>query len=106
MRLGKVCGKIVSTRKADRLNGYSILLLQSINLFTFELEDSMFVSIDSIGAGEGEVVMCVAGSSARQTEMTASMPVDDLIVAIIDSVDLEGSRVYDKAASAPEREER
>ena len=56
----------------------------------------MLVAIDAVGAGEGEVVMLVGGSSSRQTAVTENKPVDQSIVAIIDSVDLNGSRVFEK----------
>ena len=106
MKLGRVCGRIVSTEKAERLTGYSILLVQPVNLFNFENEGIPYASLDSIGAGDGEIVMCVAGSSARQTDQTAATPVDDLIVAIIDSVEIHGRRIYDKAGNTLDREEK
>ena len=49
-----------------------------------------------MGAGEGEVVMLVGGSSSRQTNVTENKPVDQSIVAIIDSVDVNGTRIFEK----------
>ena len=97
MQLGRVCGNVVSTRKTDRLNGFKILVVQPVSLETFEDKGAPFVSLDGVGAGDGELVMCVSGSSSRQTSETESKPVDNLIVAIIDSVDILGSRLFDKA---------
>ena len=57
------------------------------------------VAIDAVGAGEGEIVMCVGGSSSRQTAITDGKPVDQSIVAIIDSVDVDGKRVFEKFAA-------
>ena len=54
------------------------------------------IAIDAVGAGEGEVVMLVGGSSSRQTNITENKPVDQSIVAIIDSVDLNGTRIFEK----------
>ncbi len=97
MQLGRVCGQVVSTKKTDKLNGFKILVVQPVSLETFEDKGAPFVSLDGIGAGSGELVMCVSGSSSRQTAETDARPVDNLIVAIIDSVDILGERMFDKA---------
>ena len=96
MQLARVCGQVISTKKAEKLTGFKILVCQPIDMVTFEEKGAPFVSIDSIGAGEGELVMCVAGSSSRQTSVTDAKPVDNAIVAIIDSVDILGERCFDK----------
>jgi microcompartment protein CcmK/EutM len=59
-------------------------------------EKKFLVAIDAGGAGEGEVGMLVGGSSSRQTAATENKPVDQSIVAIIDSVDVNGSRIFEK----------
>ena len=97
MTIGRVCGNIVSTRKAEKLNGFKILLVQPISLETFEEKGAPFGSIVGVGAGEGEVDKCVLGSACRQTDVTDGIPVDNLIVAIIDSIDIQGKRMFDKA---------
>ncbi len=96
MQLARVCGQVISTKKAEKLMGFKILVCQPIDMVTFEEKGAPFVSIDSVGAGEGELVMCVAGSSSRQTTVTDAKPVDNAIVAIIDSVDILGERCFDK----------
>lgn len=96
MQLGRVCGQIVSTRKASKLEGFKILVVQPISLETFEEKGAPFVSLDTVGAGDGEVVMVVAGSSARQTAATDARPTDSSIIAIIDSVDIDGVRRFEK----------
>jgi len=97
MTLGRVCGQIVSTKKSVNLEGFKILVVQPISLDTFEEKGAPIVSLDTIGAGEGEVVMMVSGSSARQTVMTDCKPTDNSIVAIIDSVTIGGDKKFDKA---------
>ena len=97
MQLAKVIGSLVSTRKSDKLHGMKILIAIPVDMDTFEEKGEPFATIDTIGAGEGEVVMCVGGSSSRQTDMTEAKPVDNSIVAIIDSVDILGKRCFDKA---------
>ena len=54
------------------------------------------VAIDAVGAGVGEVVLYASGSSARQTKVTKDRPVDATIMAIVDTVDIEGERRYNK----------
>jgi ethanolamine utilization protein EutN/carbon dioxide concentrating mechanism protein CcmL len=97
MQLAKVIGSLVSTRKSDKLHGMKILIAVPLDMDTFEEKGEPFATIDTIGAGEGEVVMCVGGSSSRQTDLTDAKPVDNSIVAIIDSVDILGNRCFDKA---------
>ena len=58
---------------------------------------SPFVTVDTVGAGEGEIVMWAGGSSSRQTDLTTGKPVDSTIVGIVDYVDVLGMRKYDKA---------
>jgi ethanolamine utilization protein EutN/carbon dioxide concentrating mechanism protein CcmL len=100
MILGKVRGTVVSTVKSGRLSGFKLLIVVPIDIDTFEERGAPVVSVDTVGAGAGEVVMLVAGSSSRQTDETEGRPVDNAIVAIIDSVDLDGRRVYEKSRGA------
>jgi carbon dioxide concentrating mechanism protein CcmL len=57
---------------------------------------SLVVAIDAVGAGVGEVVLYASGSSARQTRVTKDRPVDATIMAIVDSIELEGRETYTK----------
>jgi ethanolamine utilization protein EutN/carbon dioxide concentrating mechanism protein CcmL len=96
MQLGRVKGTVVSTNKSEKLCGLKLLIVKPIDVETFEEKGSMVVAIDTVGAGEGEVVMLVGGSSSRQTAITDGKPVDQSIIGIIDSVDLDGKRVFEK----------
>ncbi len=96
MQLAKVKGTVVSTNKAEKLYGLKLLLVKPIDIETWQEKGQMLVAIDAVGAGEGEIVMCVGGSSSRQTVVTENKPVDQTIIAIIDSVDLEGKRIFEK----------
>ncbi len=96
MILGRVKGNVVSTTKSDKLSGYKLLIVVPINIDTFEEQGAPIVSVDTVGAGEDEVVMVVGGSSSRQTAATEGRPVDSTIVAIIDSVDFKGKRIFSK----------
>lgn len=96
MQLARVKGTVVSSNKAEKLNGLKLLIVKPIDIETFEEKGAVMVVIDAVGAGEGEVVMCVGGSSSRQTAVTDGTPCDQSIIAIIDSVDLDGKRVFEK----------
>jgi ethanolamine utilization protein EutN/carbon dioxide concentrating mechanism protein CcmL len=96
MQLARVEGTVVSTNKAEKLKGLKLLIVTPIDLEAFEEKGGMVVALDAVGAGEGEVVMCVGGSSSRQTNITEGKPVDQSIIAIIDSVDIDGARVFEK----------
>ena len=96
MQLAKVIGSMVSTRKSDRLHGLKLLVAVPIDMDTFEEKGAPFITVDTVGAGEGEIVMWAGGSSSRQTDLTTNKPVDSSIVGIVDFVDILGKRVYDK----------
>jgi len=98
VKLARVVGTVVSTRKDEKLEGLKFFLLQDLGP-DLSLKDSIVVAADSVGCGVGEVVLYASGSSARQTVMTDKRPCDATVMAIIDSIDLEsGDRLYDKAA--------
>jgi ethanolamine utilization protein EutN/carbon dioxide concentrating mechanism protein CcmL len=96
MQLARVIGSVVSTRKSERLEGLKLLVAVPVDMDTFEEKGAPFVTVDTVGAGEGEIVMWAGGSSSRQTELTGSKPVDSSIIGIVDFVDILGKRVYSK----------
>ena len=96
MQIAKVIGTVVSTNKSDKMLGLKMMVVKAIDLDTFEEKGAPIISIDAVGAGVGEIVMLVSGSSSRQTAITDAKPVDNSIVAIIDSIDIENKRIFDK----------
>ena len=98
MRLGKVVGTVVATQKAEALRGGKLLIVREMNADA-SLADNFIVALDAAGAGVGEVVLTVAGSSARMTDTTRDSPVDTAIVGIVDSVELGGEVVFRKSES-------
>ena len=96
MQIARVKGTVVSTNKAEKLMGLKLLVVKPIDLETMEEKGSPIVVVDAVGAGEGEVVMLVGGSSSRQTAATKNKPVDQSIVAIIDHIDIDNKRVFQK----------
>ena len=95
MTLGKVVGTVVATRKDEKLVGSKLLIVQDANL-DGDLLSRYTVAVDAVGAGIGETVLTAAGSSARQTETTQDKPVDAVIMAIVDSVEVHGEIRYRK----------
>jgi len=100
MLICRVVGTVVSTNKVEKLSSMKLLLTRAIDLDTFTESGPLLVSVDTVGAGTGEVVMTVSGSSSRQTSITEEKPVDNSIVAIIDYIDIGNKRVFDKSKSA------
>lgn len=99
MQICKVKGNVVSTNKTEKLAGLKLLLVKPIDIETFEEKGNLLVAVDSVGAGIDEIVMLVGGSSARLTPITEGKAVDQCIVAIIDSIDLNGKRIFEKFPS-------
>lgn len=94
MRLGKVVGQVVSTAKDPSLAGFTLLIVEP--LLHSQDPQEPFVAVDAVGAGIGEVVMCVLGSGARALPATANAAVDCAAVAIADSVIVANDVVYSK----------
>lgn len=87
MLLGKVIGTVWSTRKDEALVGSKFLIVRQLDL-DYNPKDSTVIAVDSVGAGVGEIVIVAQGSSARQTTITKNKPVDAVIMAIVDKLDI------------------
>ena len=98
MRLGRVVGTVVSTQKDEKISGLKLYVVRDLNLDISE-KNSFVVAADAVGAGVGEVVLYSSGSAARQTKQTQSRPLDAVIMAIVDLMDVNGELVYDKYSS-------
>lgn len=96
MQIGRVKGSVVATKKTENVTGWKLLLVQPIDLDTFEEIGDILVAADMTGAGQGEVVMLTGGSSARQTPLTDGKPTDLIISAVIDAIEIQGKRVFEK----------
>ncbi len=95
MLLGKVTGTVVASAKDERLRDFKLLLVE--NLTPDGKKGSGYaVCVDAVGAGFGEVVLYVTGSSARQTVLTDKRPTDATILAIVDTVESNGAVTYRK----------
>ncbi len=89
MNLAKVLGRVVATRKEESLEGLKLLILGAAGP-DGKLTGQSIVAVDAVGAGEGEFVLYASGSSARQTKLTDRKPVDAVVMAIVDSWDIDG----------------
>ncbi len=87
MILARVIGTVWATRKDEGLVGTKILIVQPVDL-EYRQESGFVVAVDSVGAGVGEIVLIAQGSSARQTTLTHNKPIDAVIMAIVDKLDL------------------
>ncbi|MFN7937334.1 MAG: EutN/CcmL family microcompartment protein [Bryobacteraceae bacterium] len=88
MILARVVGNVVATRKDPRLEGKKLLLIKPVSPDGKE-ESNYVIAVDSVGAGARELVIAVAGSSARMAEGCKDNPVDTAIIGIVDSVSLD-----------------
>jgi len=87
MILGKVIGTIWATHKDEEMVGMKLQIVKHIDL-DYKLKDSFVVAVDTVQAGVGDIVLVVSGSAARQTAVTKNKPVDAVIVAVVDKLDV------------------
>ncbi len=102
MFIGRITGSLVSTQKVESMVGQKLLVVEPLRVD--EQDQSClrptgrtFIAVDTVGAGEGEVVLCVQGSSARFTQETKTLPVDTAIVGIVDRVQIGEKSVFSAA---------
>jgi len=96
MLIAKVVGTTVSTVKDEKLHGRKLLILRQTDEFG-NLTGKPYVAIDTLDAGVGDLVLTAAGSSARQTTITKDTPVDAVIMAVVDSLTVEGKLTFVKS---------
>ncbi|HSW52335.1 MAG TPA: EutN/CcmL family microcompartment protein [Sulfuricaulis sp.] len=96
MLIAKVIGTTVSTIKDDKLTGHKLLIVRQTDE-RGEPSGKPYVAVDTVNAGEGDLVLTCAGSSARQTTLTKDSPVDAVIMAVIDSLEVDGALTFVKS---------
>jgi ethanolamine utilization protein EutN len=99
MFLAKVEGSVVSTKKDPSMNGRKLLLLRpqlvdDKDPTTFRPGGNTIIAVDAVGAGIGEMVMFCQGSSSRLAGGLKDLPVDAVIIGIVDVVDVFGKQIY------------
>lgn len=99
MFLARVVGSVVSTKKDEAMKGRKLILLRPLlvdeaNPAQFRPGTNTIVAVDSLGAGLDEVVLFCQGSSARQATGMKSLPVDAVVVGIVDTVEVLNNKIY------------
>jgi microcompartment protein CcmK/EutM len=88
MIFARVIGTVVATQKDPNLNGKKLLLCKEVDHAGHPLK-SYHVAVDAVQAGEGSLVLLTYGSAARMTEDTRNAPIDAVVMAIVDDVQIE-----------------
>ena len=91
MTVCKVIGHVWATKKEERLSGLKMMLVQE------DMPDlshrRIYVAVDTVGAGIGEQVLVVSGSTARKAFGRDDVPADMAIVGIIDTLEVEREKM-------------
>ena len=93
MLIARVIGTTVSTIKDEKIMGRKLLVMRQTDE-TGKPIGKPYVAVDTVNAGVGDLVLTASGSSARQTTLTKDRPVDAVIMAIIDSLEVEGKTTF------------
>ena len=101
MFIAKVTGFLVSTQKVESMVGFKLLLVEPYRIepnqrTSLATTGRTFIAVDTLGAGEGDFVLITQGSSARLTPETKNLPIDTVVVGIVDKVHLEHACVYSR----------
>ena len=91
----RVMGQVVSTIKDERLSGHTMLIVGRVGDDPDVVLDR-FVALDDVGAGVGEIVGVIQGTPAQKAFNGEELPIDAVIVAIFDSLSIEGKQIYKK----------
>ena len=100
MFLAQVTGCVVATQKVASMVGSKLLVVEPLRLdeesrTRLRGTGRTLVAVDSLGAGPGEVVLICQGSSARLTPETGDLPIDTVVIGIVDSVGIGDRTVFE-----------
>ncbi|MEW4456188.1 EutN/CcmL family microcompartment protein [Bremerella sp. JC817] len=101
MFIAKVTGSVISTQKVDTMVGHKLLVVEPYRLESKDRQSLVttgrtFVAVDMLGSGVGDFVLITQGSSARLTPETKSLPIDCVVIGIVDRAHIESICVYDR----------
>lgn len=101
MFIAKVTGSVISTQKVDNMVGHKLLVVEPYRLEAKDRQSLVttgrtFVAVDMLGSGVGDFVLITQGSSARLTPETKSLPIDCVVIGIVDRAQVESCCVYDR----------
>lgn len=99
MFIAQVTGSVVATHKAATMTGHKLLVVEPYRLdeksrSRLVSTGRTFIAVDTLGAGEGQFVLVTQGSSARLTPETKSLPIDAVVIGLVDSVRVDGQDVF------------
>jgi ethanolamine utilization protein EutN len=97
--LAKVTGSVVATQKVESMVGQKLLTVEPYRIDpkagrSLVTTGRTFVAVDTLGSGIGDYVLITQGSSARMTPQTKHLPIDTVIVGIVDTVHAGSDCVY------------
>ena len=101
MFVALVTGSVVATQKTEAMTGHKLLVVEPYRLDE-KTRDRLvstgrtFIAVDTLGAGEGQFVLVTQGSSARLTPETKSLPIDAVIIGLVDTVRIQGKEVFNR----------
>lgn len=101
MFVALVTGSVVATQKATSMTGHKLLVVEPYRLDEKSRDRLVstgrtFIAVDTLGAGEGQFVIVTQGSSARLTPETKSLPIDAVVIGLVDTVRIEGKEIFKK----------
>jgi ethanolamine utilization protein EutN len=104
MFLARITGSLVASHKVASMVGQKLLVVEPLRVNEQDQGDLVptgrtFIAVDTVGAGEGEVVLCVQGSSARFTPETKQLPIDAAVIGIVDQVSVRSKSVFSAAGA-------
>jgi microcompartment protein CcmK/EutM len=95
VRIALIVGTAVATMKDEKLRGHRLLLARAAGTDGIP-QGEPFVAVDAVDAGPGDLVLVTEGSGARQTGVTLDIPVDALVVGVLDSLEVGGKTTFRK----------
>ncbi|NLX62074.1 MAG: EutN/CcmL family microcompartment protein [Tissierellia bacterium] len=88
MKLGKVVGTVVATRKDEKLIGSKLMITQPLNMDLKPIGEPL-IAVDTVGAGIGEVIIYATGAASRNAARKHDAPIDAAIIGIVDNITLD-----------------
>jgi ethanolamine utilization protein EutN len=101
MFVAMVTGSVVATQKTGSMTGHKLLVVEPYRLdeksrSRLVATGRTFIAVDTLGAGEGQLVLVTQGSSARLTPETKTLPIDAVVIGLVDTVRIEGREVFNR----------
>ncbi len=99
MFVARVTGSLVATQKLASMSGQKLLMVEPYRVDEKDRDRLVptgrsFVVVDTLGAGVGEMVLVCQGSSARLTPETEKLPIDAVVIGLVDTVDIAGRMIF------------